>query len=278
MGDVPPTALLYFDDTFKFECSAVVCAVEEITPDATATDATVPQKYAIVLDKTVAYPAGGGQPSDTGRLVFRTAGGDVCFTLTDAIAGKDGVVRHVGTFDEEGYSGDRLEVGTVALVKIDGDARLLHARIHSAGHLLDVAVANLGYDSNALKPSKGCHRPDAAYVEYEGKVEGLDKDAFTDALNEAIDALIGTGGKTSTRVMDYASAKKACGGSLPAFVKEGSRPRVVVILENTEGCPCGGTHVGDVRDIGAFRVTGVRVKKGLTRISYTIEGMHGHVY
>jgi hypothetical protein len=28
--------------------------------------------------------------------------------------------------------------------------------------------------------------------------------------------------------------------------------------------------------VGAFTVTGVRVKKGVTRVSYTIEGMKGH--
>ena len=45
------------------------------------------------------------------------------------------------------------------------------------------------------------------------------------------------------------------------------------MLAGTEGCPCGGTHVADVAEIGAVQVTGVRVKKGVTRVSYTIEGM-----
>jgi len=52
--------------------------------------------------------------------------------------------------------------------------------------------------------------------------------------------------------------------------------RIVTILEGTEGCPCGGTHVGDVREIGGVNVTGVRVKKGVTRVSYTVEGMKEH--
>jgi Ser-tRNA(Ala) deacylase AlaX len=60
---------------------------------------------------------------------------------------------------------------------------------------------------------------------------------------------------------------------LPPYIAAGSTPRVVVMLAGTEGCPCGGTHVADVAEIGAVQVTGVRVKKGVTRVSYTIEGM-----
>ena len=54
------TELLYFDDTFRFECEAAVRWVE---PHGDSVDGA-PPRYAIALDKTVAYPAGGGQPDD----------------------------------------------------------------------------------------------------------------------------------------------------------------------------------------------------------------------
>lgn len=53
-------------------------------------------------------------------------------------------------------------------MKVDGDKRLLYARLHSAGHLLDMAVARLGYQWH---PSKGCHFPVGAYVEYVGAID-----------------------------------------------------------------------------------------------------------
>ena len=37
-------------------------------------------------------------------------------------------------------------------MEIDGDKRMLHARIHSAGHLLDTAFSNIGFSQ--LEPSK----------------------------------------------------------------------------------------------------------------------------
>jgi Ser-tRNA(Ala) deacylase AlaX len=137
-------------------------------------------------------------------------------------------------------------------------------------------MANVGYPSSILAPAKGMHAPDQAYVEYAGKVEGLDKESLIRALDDEMGRLVKSGGKTASTLMPYEEASKACGGSLPPYVEPGSRPRVVVILPDTEGCPCGGTHVEDVGDVGAFAVTGVRVKKGVTRVSYTVEGMKGH--
>lgn len=76
--------------------------------------------------------------------------------------------------------------------------------------------------------------------------------------------------------MTYTDAAKACGGTLPPYIAEGATPRIVTILEGTDGCPCGGTHVHDVKEIGDVDVTGVRVKKGVTRVTYTITGMKDH--
>ena len=46
----------------------------------------------------------------------------------------------------------RFSVGDEVSVEIDGPKRMLHARIHSAGHLLDTAFANIGV--TYLEPSK----------------------------------------------------------------------------------------------------------------------------
>ena len=61
-------------------------------------------------------------------------------------------------------------------------------------------------------------------------------------------------------------------GTAP-FITPDMTPRIVTILPDTPGCPCGGTHVKAMSEIEDFRLTGVRTKKGVTRLSYAIRGM-----
>ena len=49
------TKMLFLDDSYLKECDATVVSVKD-------------SKY-VVLDQTVFYPKGGGQPWDTGKLV-----------------------------------------------------------------------------------------------------------------------------------------------------------------------------------------------------------------
>lgn len=229
---LPETALSYFHDTYLFEASARLLAC------LPAADGRV----AVVLDKTVLYPSGGGQPADAGSLQF--AGGAL-LPVFDVTRTKEGVVHHV-------VEACDAAVGSNVTVRVDAATRLLHARIHSAGHLLDVCMARSGYPPETLPPTKGSHTPQVMWVEYSGKV--ADADRLVKKLNEALAAAVAAGGRV---------------------VAKGTQPRVVTLLAGTEaasGCPCGGTHVADVAEIGRVTVTGVRVKKGVTRVSYTVEG------
>ncbi|KVH91574.1 Threonyl/alanyl tRNA synthetase, class II-like, putative editing domain-containing protein [Cynara cardunculus var. scolymus] len=45
---------------------------------------------------------------------------------------------------------------------------------------------------------------------------------------------------------------------------QGSRPRIVK-LGDFPGCPCGGTHVSDISELGNMKVTQMRTKKGVTK-------------
>ena len=49
----------------------------------------------------------------------------------------------------------------------------MFARVHSAGHLLDIAMTRAGRSD--LKPSKGYHFAAGAYVEYMGEVAETDR-------------------------------------------------------------------------------------------------------
>ena len=277
------TELAYFDDTYLASCYAKVLAVEAVEArDDGGGDGG--GDCALVLDRTIAYPAGGGQPSDTGRVVL--GDGRATFAVRAVEISKEGVVRHLGRV--EGADDDELsaseasvasvfEPGADVVVHVDVDRRVLHARVHSAGHLLDVAMSEIGLGpESGLVPAKGQHHVDGAYVEYSGKIDGLDKEKLARDLAAKMTELVERGGATSAETMPYDDAAAACGGSLPAYVAKDSTPHVVRVPAAAAGCPCGGTHVKDVREIGDVEIVGVRVKKGTTRVSYTIEGMTGH--
>jgi Ser-tRNA(Ala) deacylase AlaX len=56
---------------------------------------------------------------------------------------------------------------------VDGEYRSTCAILHSAGHLLDMAVRRAGRTD--LKPGKGYHFPTSPYVEYIGAVDAKDR-------------------------------------------------------------------------------------------------------
>ena len=190
----PKTELVYFGDTYKTscdECKILSCEPVDEPKDGGPT-------HVVVLDRTIAYPAGGGQPSDTGRIVSPNA---VAFVVTSVASTRDGTVTHLGSFETEGAT--PFAVDDEVTVTVDADRRLLHARIHSAGHLLDVAMTNIGFGPNVMVPAKGLHQPDQAYVEYTGKVDGLDKDKLMADLKAELTSLVTAGGGTKAAMMGY---------------------------------------------------------------------------
>jgi Ser-tRNA(Ala) deacylase AlaX len=64
---------------------------------------------------------------------------------------------------------------------VDGEFRKTNARIHSAGHLLDVAMNRAG--KTELKPGKGYHFVEGPYVEYIGVVPENERDELVKILN-----------------------------------------------------------------------------------------------
>lgn len=93
------------------------------------------------------------------------------------------VIHHYGEFQS-----GTIEASEEVKLFINGVDRKMNARIHSAGHLLDVAMKRAGRTD--LKPSKGYHFPDGPYVEYEGVVDEADRPALIESLTKHCNDLI----------------------------------------------------------------------------------------
>ncbi len=98
-------------------------------PELARTDATVVSSApeGIVLDRTIFYARGGGQPGDTGKLWWN--GGEVA--ITDTVKGEGEAILHVPTPDLP-----LPAPGTVVSAEIDWDRRHRLMRMHTAMHLL----------------------------------------------------------------------------------------------------------------------------------------------
>jgi Ser-tRNA(Ala) deacylase AlaX len=236
------TTLLYLKNTYQFEATATVLELREHEEKG----------LALILDQTILYPQGGGQPADHGSISSESGS----FNVTDVGLDADGIVWHFGNFE----SGE-LKTGDAVNLHVDEDRRRLNARIHSAGHLLDCAVTALGL--NQLKPGKGFHFPDGPYVEYEGIVENPEEVLLQ--IQTKMDELIANDLPVHKENLseEEAAARKI-------WAPPGKSARVVK-FEGFEGCGCGGTHVEQSSSLGHVTIRKVKSKKGKTKIAYLLE-------
>jgi len=232
--DLTPTMLLYQSDTYLFSCSATVLAVR---PQENGSS------WSIALDETCFHPQGGGQPSDCGTITRI----DIDSPIAVSMVKKDpsGIVWHECAEDP------KVTAGTKVRCTVDEAFRRKNARLHSAGHLIDVAMARAGC---SLRPTKGYHFSPGSYVEYEGKLDASDRDTLLPKVQAEIEELIAAA--IPTEVVPQQP------------VSEAGVVRVVSV--GGQACPCGGTHVKDTKELVGVKVEGIKTKGKVTRVSYSI--------
>ncbi|MGY8795947.1 MAG: alanine--tRNA ligase-related protein, partial [Woeseiales bacterium] len=117
-----------------------------------------------MLDRTVFYALGGGQPGDTGSLSWDGDSVDV----VDTRYGENGEIRHLVA------AGTNLpEPGTAVTATLDWDRRYLHMRMHTALHLLG-AVLNYGVTGGNVSATK-------SRLDFDME-DGVDKDQVNASL------------------------------------------------------------------------------------------------
>jgi misacylated tRNA(Ala) deacylase len=195
----------------------------------------------IVLDRTIFYPLGGGQPGDTGVLV-RSNGGRI--TIADTRKGEtaDSVV-HIAA-----PGAPLLQPGEEVELEIDWERRYSLMRLHTALHLLSCVV---------IAPVTGGNiAPDRGRLDFDIDMSKLEAGHIERETN----ALIVSGVQTQTVWISDAELE-----AQPDLVKTMSvqpprgagRVRLLKI-PGIDLQPCGGTHVGNIAEIGPIRVVRIR--------------------
>ncbi len=221
------TETLFREDAYRKTCEATVLRAG---PDG------------LVLDATVFYPLGGGQPGDTGWLRW---GEDRSLRVTNTLHAEDGSILHLPDPDAA-----LPEPGTRVRAEIDWTRRYAHMRMHTCLHLLGAA---LPYPVTGGNISAERSRLD---LDMPG---GVDKEALTEAVN----GLIAADRPVRAYWVDEAEldARPELVRTLSVSPPRGAGDVRLLEIPGVDLQPCGGTHVRRTGEIGPVVVTKIQ-KKG----------------
>jgi misacylated tRNA(Ala) deacylase len=221
------STLLFRDDAYASDCTAVVTGVDE---------------RGIQLDRTVFYPAGGGQPGDAG--ILRSELGDILIANTVKGDGPD-VVIHVPA------PGFRIPApGEVFTAAIDWTRRYRFMRFHTALHLL-CAIVPGGVTGGSIGEDK-------ARLDFDVATDSLDKEAIQTRLN----ALIAAGHPVVPRWIadEELAARPELVRTMSVKPPSGQGRVRLLDIAGVDLQPCGGTHVKNTAEIGLVAVTKIENK------------------
>lgn len=224
------TILVFREDAYARSTPATVTGLDD--------------RGGVILDRTIFYATGGGQPGDAGFLVDGTGRR---LPVSTAVYGPDkATISHVLV---EGTAPPAP--GDTVTAEIDWETRFRRMRIHTALHLL---TAVLAYPVTGGSIGDGEGR-----LDFDIPDAGLEKEAIAERLNGLIarNAAVGERWITDAELDANPGLVKTMSVQPP----RGSGRVRLVEIEGIDLQPCGGTHVRNTGEIGTVLVTGIE-KKG----------------
>ncbi|MFB6154365.1 MAG: alanine--tRNA ligase, partial [Haloferacaceae archaeon] len=240
LADLPETDKLFYDDQERTEFEAVVLDVFEREDG-----------YDVVLDQTMFYPEGGGQPADTGTL----STDDVSVEVTD-VQERDGVVLH----RTDGSPGK----GEFVRGQVDVERRRSLMRHHTATHVVGYAARQvLGEHVRQAGAQKGTERSRLDVRHYQ-RIDRAEVTEIERVANEVVMA-----NEPVTQEWPHRNEAEAEHGFdlYQGGIPPGTNIRLIHVGEDVQACA--GTHVKRTGDIGAIKILGTEpIQDGVERISF----------
>ena len=240
LENLPETDKLYYEDQERTEFEAVVLDVFERESG-----------YDVVLDQTMFYPEGGGQPADHGTL----STDDVTVEVED-VQVRDGVVLH--RTDENPGKGEFVRG------QIDVDRRRRLMRHHTATHVIGYAARQvLGEHVRQAGAQKGTRRARLDVRHYERITREQVKE-----IERVANDLVTRNVTVKQEWPDRHEAQEKHGFDLyQGGIPPGKNIRLIHVGDDVQAC--GGTHVKRTGDIGAIKLLSTEpVQDGVERLVF----------
>jgi misacylated tRNA(Ala) deacylase len=225
------TELLFRSDAYLRECEARVIGVND--------------RGGILLDRTVFYAAGGGQPGDAGSLEIDGLG-EVEIATTVFGDSKAEIVHVPAT-----PLAAPPAIGAPVRCRLDWDRRYGHMRVHTALHLLSAVLA--------YPVTGGQIGADQGRLDFDIPDAGIDKDEVAERVNAMIAGgyAVRESWITDEELLAQPDLVKTMSVKPPMGT---GRVRLIEIVD-CDLQPCGGTHVASTDEIGAIAIPKIE-KKG----------------
>ncbi len=240
LSELPTTERLYYEDQDRTEFEAVVLDVFEREDG-----------YDVVLDQTMFYPEGGGQPADNGSLMSE----DVTAEVDDVQLHDDVILHHT---DKDPGKGEFVRG------KIDVTRRRRLMRHHTATHIVGHAAREvLGEHIRQAGAQKGIASSRFDITHYERITREEVKE-----IERLANELVMDNVPVKQEWPDRHDAEERYGFDLyQGGIPPGEKIRLIHVAEDVQAC--GGTHVKRTGDIGCVKILNTEpVQDGVERIIF----------
>jgi Ser-tRNA(Ala) deacylase AlaX len=249
---------IYLTEPYQKNMTAKVL---EILPESV-------RRFRVILDRTVFYPMGGGQPTDQGQLSWMVDGETEPTPQAKVyqVMLKEGEIWHY--LEPLRPDIPVLQVGQEVTGIIDWERRFQNMRVHTAGHLVDFALYRLGLVPDTLKPLKGDHGK-KPYVLYEGSLAEQSGKLDREQLNATIAQFI----KEERRFSwEFAPLEKLQADAI--YLQPGlptNKPLRKLTLEGIGSVADGGTLLANTGEVGQVVVTSIDDLGDQVKLNYQVQ-------
>ena len=210
----------------------------------------------VELDRTAFYHLGGGQPSDTGKLSWDQN------EITVVDVRKKNRIRHM-------VNGDLPEVGTEIEGKLDWTKRYSHMQMHTSQHLVS-AVVNESYGSDTVGNQIGQAISRIDFKPLKLSVDQLND--LEDEVNTYIDKdlKVEISEKDRSELENNPDIRSSMSSGLWKMLPSSVKRLRVISIGDIDVCPCAGTHVRSLSEIGKVKFI-KKDNKGAQKLRLTYE-------